>query len=106
MVYKPGLEPEPGLGLWQALNLGLAQDFQAQAHQSQAQARALSPSQAQYITSEQAMIQTDVTLLLLSSLLSMDYAELRLVQWPISAWDMSSSLLSMMRLTIRLNPKA
>jgi hypothetical protein len=29
MVYKPGLEPEPGLGLWQALNSGLAQDFQS-----------------------------------------------------------------------------
>ena len=29
MVHKPGLEPEPGLGLWQALNSGLAQDFQS-----------------------------------------------------------------------------
>src|ERR1700733_2403031 len=29
MVYKPGPEPEPGLGLWQALNSGLAQDFQS-----------------------------------------------------------------------------
>ena len=27
MVNKPGLEPEPGPGLWQALNWGLAQDF-------------------------------------------------------------------------------
>ena len=29
MVYKPGLEPEPGPGLWQAFNLGLAQDFES-----------------------------------------------------------------------------
>jgi hypothetical protein len=27
--YYTRLEPEPGLGLWQALNLGLAQDFQS-----------------------------------------------------------------------------
>src|ERR1700683_668241 len=53
MVYNPGLEPGPGLGLWQALNSGLAQDFQSPSPQSQAQARALSPSQAQYITSDQ-----------------------------------------------------
>ena len=29
MVNKPGLEPEPGPGLWQALNSGLAQDFKS-----------------------------------------------------------------------------
>ena len=29
MVYEPGLEPKPGLGLWQALNSGLAQEFQS-----------------------------------------------------------------------------
>jgi hypothetical protein len=29
MVYKPGLEPEPGPGLWQAFNSGLAHDFES-----------------------------------------------------------------------------
>src|ERR1700683_2016219 len=29
MVYKPRLEPKPGPGLWQAFNLGLAQDFES-----------------------------------------------------------------------------
>ena len=28
MVYKSGHEPNPGPGLWQAFNLGLAQDFE------------------------------------------------------------------------------
>ena len=45
MVYKPGLEPEPGPRLWQAFNLGLAQDLEIPSPPKPG------PSQARYITS-------------------------------------------------------
>jgi hypothetical protein len=43
MVYKPWLEPEPGLGLWQALNSGLAQDFQSPSPPKPGQSQGFEP---------------------------------------------------------------